>query len=48
MHALDNEKGANIVTAGDKKVFESYLLGTFGDSDLKGNVCDISLFYAQI
>ena len=40
----DNERGANIVTEGDKKVFESYLLGTFGDPDLKGKVCDFVLF----
>ena len=26
----DNEKGTNIITDRDKKVFESYLVGTFG------------------
>ena len=40
----DNERGANIVTEGDKKVFKSYLLGMFGDPDLKGKVCDFVLF----
>ena len=39
----DNERGANIVMEGDK-VLESYLLGTFGDPDLKGKICDIVLF----
>ena len=40
----DNEKGANIVMAGGKKVFKSYLLGTFSDPDVKGKVCDTILF----
>ena len=37
----DNERGANVVTEGDKNVFESYLLGAFGGPEVKGKVCHV-------
>ena len=39
----DNEKGANITTYSDKKVFESYLVGTFGTDIVK--VCYFHTHY---
>ena len=39
----DNEKGTNIITDGDKKVFELYLVGTFGTDVVK--VCCFHTHY---